>query len=425
MYLTKRFNYTINTVLLIFSLNVVGQELTLESCIDQALRNSSLSMNGDLIEKQYVLLNNNEWSGNLPQASISGTATYQSDVFTFPGNIPGSDIPVIPKDQYQLNLGLSQKIYDGGLGMANKKMNLAQRDIKTSDWEVSQHQLIQAVSNIYFQIITVEENYKILQSLDQELSNQLQRAEVSFENGTVLNSSLNSIRKELLLNNQRNEEMLIHSRALKSILSELTGVEVSDDLSLKSTSYDLVEMEIDRPEVELLNNRSLLIEANKDAVTSTVKPRVSGFANLGYGQPNQLNFFETDFSEYYILGLKVEWKVWDWKRHKRSVQSLSVDQQLLDASRLDLVRKINRESILKRAEIDKKLSLIGTDEELLALQSDITREATIQHDLGTLSTTDYLTELTNKTQAELQLSKHKIELQKSIVELMILTGNMP
>ena len=67
-----------------------------------------------LIEKtkEYNLANASK--GYLPQFTLSGKASWQSEVTELPVQVPGVDIKGLPKDQYQVMLELKQNIWDGG-----------------------------------------------------------------------------------------------------------------------------------------------------------------------------------------------------------------------------------------------------------------------------------------------------------------------
>ena len=67
-----------------WSLNAISQaQITLESCKQQARENYPLVRQYDLIQlsEQYTL--SNVAKGNLPQISISGKISYQSEATTF------------------------------------------------------------------------------------------------------------------------------------------------------------------------------------------------------------------------------------------------------------------------------------------------------------------------------------------------------
>jgi len=64
-------------------------QLTLEDCYKKARINYPLIKQKDYIEKTKDYSVSNVWKGYLPQITISGQATYQSDVTSLPISIPG------------------------------------------------------------------------------------------------------------------------------------------------------------------------------------------------------------------------------------------------------------------------------------------------------------------------------------------------
>ena len=100
----------IRTFLLLcaWSLSVISQaQITLESCKQQARENYPLVRQYDLIQlsEQYTL--SNVAKGNLPQISVSGKISYQSEATTFPFEILGSGMRGLPKDQYQTLISIN------------------------------------------------------------------------------------------------------------------------------------------------------------------------------------------------------------------------------------------------------------------------------------------------------------------------------
>ena len=89
-------------------------QLTLEICQRRAQANYPLVRQYGLIEKAREYNLENAGKGYLPQFTISGKATYQSDVTKLPVDVSGIDIKSMPKDQYQVMLEVSQNIWDGG-----------------------------------------------------------------------------------------------------------------------------------------------------------------------------------------------------------------------------------------------------------------------------------------------------------------------
>lgn len=83
-------------------------QLTLEECQRRAQDNYPLVRQYGLIEKARGYDLSNAGKGYLPQFSLSGKATYQSDITRLPVEIPNLDIETVPKDQYQVMLEVQQ-----------------------------------------------------------------------------------------------------------------------------------------------------------------------------------------------------------------------------------------------------------------------------------------------------------------------------
>lgn len=104
-------------------------QVTLERCKELARDNYPVIKQYGLVEQSRRLTVENAAKAWLPQAVVSGTASYQSDVTTIPVDIPGVDIPTIGKDQYDVNITVSQQVYDGGAVSSAKRLAEAQGDV--------------------------------------------------------------------------------------------------------------------------------------------------------------------------------------------------------------------------------------------------------------------------------------------------------
>ena len=73
--------------------------------------------------------------GYVPQISLAAQATYQSDVTAFPDTfndllaIAGVDMEGLSKDQYKVQLNISQTIWDGGYSKAQREAVKAQQEV--------------------------------------------------------------------------------------------------------------------------------------------------------------------------------------------------------------------------------------------------------------------------------------------------------
>src|SRR5258708_6584993 len=101
-------------LLLLPSLAQAQQTLNLAKAYDLATQNYPLIQQKDLVSKTSSINIDNLSKGFLPQFSVSGQATYQSDVTQVSIPVPGISITPPSKDQYKILADINQLIYDGG-----------------------------------------------------------------------------------------------------------------------------------------------------------------------------------------------------------------------------------------------------------------------------------------------------------------------
>lgn len=107
-------------------------QLTLDECHRKAQENYPLVTQYQLIRlsEEYSLAN--VAKGNLPQITLSGKASYQSDATTLPFDLPGVSFKGMPKDQYQVLVEIRQNLWDGGI-IRNRKNRHRQLPKKQPD----------------------------------------------------------------------------------------------------------------------------------------------------------------------------------------------------------------------------------------------------------------------------------------------------
>src|SRR5271156_559615 len=105
--------------LLLTGLSVRAQHsvYTLEKCYALARQNYPLIKKHDLIARSSGYSIENAGKGWLPQFSLGGQVTYQSQTVDFQkviGAGTGRVIPPLSKDQYKIQAEVDQSIYDAG-----------------------------------------------------------------------------------------------------------------------------------------------------------------------------------------------------------------------------------------------------------------------------------------------------------------------
>ena len=172
----------------------------------------------DLIAKSedYTLANANK--AYLPQISITGQATYQSETIDFSQSIGRLPLPItlpkVSKDEYKVVGEVSQLLYNGGATRTQKQLIKAQSAVQTQAVETQLYALKQRVSNLYFGVLLIEAQLTQNQLNIETLQSQLEKATVALKYGTTLASQVAELKAEIVrLSMQRTEYEAIPSDA--------------------------------------------------------------------------------------------------------------------------------------------------------------------------------------------------------------------
>ena len=164
---------------------------------------------------------------------------------------------------------------------------------------------------------------------------------------------------------------------------------------------------------EIENSESLIAKQNA--------PKLLGFATGGYGNPG-LNMLDNSFQTFYTAGIKLNWNVFDWNSNKKQRQSLAINKDIIETETEIFKLNTNIELNQQQKEIDKIEGLITSDIEIINLRKDVLQTADSQLKNGVITSSAYITELTNLYEDENTLIKHKIQLQLAKANYNIIKG---
>ena len=424
--LNKQFYKALLFCLFIFPAAVLGQSLNLAQCYESAQQLSPVAQQKLYYQSIAGLKVSNANKLNLPMVRLAGQFTYQSDVFTLPNPQPGTDIPEIPKDQYQLSVGLNQKIYDGGVSKYSRQLAEAESEANQQQVEVELYQIKEVINQLYFGTLITQENIKILESVQELLNEQLLEVESQVRNGVILASNANIVKKQVLSTQQQLIALNQDKRQSLDMLAEWIGTPLSEDMQLEIPELkrlDPTTVSLNRPEMQLFELRKQQILASRNLASISNYPRISAFVNGGVGRPNPYNFFETDLNGFYITGVKLEWPIPDWGKKKNELKLLDLQNNIIDSELADFERNLSISLIRERSEILKLEALVVKDQEILALQLEIVQASYSQLQNGLITSTQYITEVNNETQARITTNIHELSLVQAKVDLLTKSGN--
>jgi len=406
------------------SFSQTADTLTLDFCQKKALDNYPVLKQKDLLNSASEIKISDFAKAYLPQIALNGQATYQSATTELPIHIPGVNIPSLDKDSYKATLDVTQTIYDGGLVSNEKKFETASNQAELQSVETELYKLKDKVNTIYFTIVTLQENWKLLKLLKQDIQNKLTKIESGIKNGAVLESNAFVLQAEIIKINQQISEIDYGIDAGYKMLGDYLNTTISDSTKLKlpdvavtSTSYDNI-----RPEIKTFELQEQKLDISKTLLSSKLMPKVAAFGQLGYGRPG-LNMLSNSFDSFYLIGAKVTWPLWDWNQTNNEKKLLDIQKQILESEKETFNQgiKILLEKYI--ADIAKYENLIKSDNDIINLREKVVKTAESQVENGTITATEYITELNNLSQAKVNLQSHKIELIKTKMDYLTLKGN--
>lgn len=401
------------------------KEVSLDECQQKAIENYPLSDQFELLESSKTLKLQNLNKNYLPNVDLSGQATYQSDVTKVPIEVPMFEIPEISKDQYKLSLDINQVIYDGGITSNQKSLVELNSNIENQKVKISLYKLKENITNIYFNIIYLRKNLEVLKLLENDIQSKIKDLAAGVRYGVILEKDLNVLKAELLKIEQNTEEIESSLMSAITSLSEFTGEQYNENtkflLPQKAVKYapgpDL------RLDYQLMNIQQTYLKSSKNLISSKSMPKFFAFGQAGYGRPG-LDMLSNDFETFYIVGAKLSWNIWNWNRAKNEKTIIDLQNNLIENQKAAFEKNLSAELKSKFNEIEKFKKLISKDEEIIQLREAIKKTASAQLDNGVITSTEYITELHNETEARLNMELHKVQLLKAKYNYLSAKGDL-
>ncbi len=397
------------------------QQISLSECYDLATTHYPIAKQTALLEDKNALELEIIDKEKLPQLDFNAQATYQSEVISIP--IPNSGIEPPNNDQYRATLGVNQLIYGGGKVDAAYQLKAASLQTQKKQVEVNLYQIKKQVNQLYFSILLSQEKFDLLKRKQELLQSKLKEVKSGIENGMVLPTSDKVIEAELLKIDQQFSDITQTKKALVNTLSLLISQDISETTIFQNPEINTqLNSEISRPELELFQLKKNEIDSSEELISRTNYPKLFGFATGGYGNPG-LDPLDNSFQAFYTVGVKLNWSVFDWNSTKKQRQSIAINKDIIDTEAETFSLNTQIELTQLQSEMEKYTDLIETDSKIINLRKEVLKSASSQLKNGVITSSAYITELTNLYEDEIGMSTHKIQLMLVKANYNITKGN--
>ena len=410
---------------LLASLAVCAQP-SVERCKEMAREHYPLIRRYGLIEQSRDYTLSNAARAWLPQVTLSGQATLQSDVVSWPEEfesmlaMQGLDMPGIRCDQYKVQIDVQQTLWDGGKSRTDRAIAEGEAAQERMSTEVELYAVDSRVEDIYFGILLMQEQQRQIGEMMQRLQTNLDQVNALVENGMAMQADADAVEVQLLTQRQSLGQVEARLQSFRRILGLFIGEELGEVPLPMPVAEEPVGYDSERPELQLMDAQMALLQAREQMVDVSLAPRVALFAQGYYGYPG-LNMFENMVSHRWtlngIVGVRMNWNIsslYTSKTSRRQLQNAR-DNVMLQREVFAFNSRLQAEQ--ESAEVRRIREAIADDDRIVALRSRVREAAEVRLQEGMIDTHDLLGKISDETSAKIARSTHQIELVKAIYDL--------
>lgn len=366
-------------------------------------------------------------SGVYPRVQAGAMASWQSDVTEITFTPPGVETPSFSRDHYRLSLELTQPIYRGGETAAREAVEVASGRQGEASIHVELQQVREQVSRLYFNALLLQKEAESVDLLSEELRRQLRMVRAKVRQGVLLDSQRAILEAELVRAEQDSIRTASRLRGARDMLGKLLGRKLE-----ARTALEVPEAEIApagrlgglRPEYGLYEASMELLDRRTDLAGSQKMPSLSAFATSAWGRPG-LDAFDDDLQAWYVVGLRLQWRLWDAVNAGRRQQVHALQRQEILADERAFGRRLEGELASLREEVRSLEEVIERDERLVTLSRQVAEEHASRMEQGAITATEYLSALNRLNRARLSRQVHRVQLARAISDYNTKLGEMP
>jgi len=405
-----------------------GAQSTSWITIDQAWRlaekNYPLTARRRLLERTREFTVANAAKAWLPQFSLNGQATVQSDVTSFPAKLPiaGFSLPQYSKDQYRAYAEVDQVLYDGGMIRQQRLNAVVGEEIDQKGLEVDLYALRDRVDQLYFGALLLEQEVRQNSLLQADILNGIDQAQAFVDNGTAAPSALDELNAQLLGADQQRIQQEASWDAYLKMLSLLINLPV-DRKTILCTPPGIVPTDrIVRPELEWYELQKRSFDLQDAIANASLRPRLSLFLQGGYGRP-ALNMLSNDFEWYYLGGIRLSWSLSGLYTRKNERRLSELGRRNLEVAEVTFLLNTRLSLQQDTVQIRACSQLLQSDARIIVLRTSVKHAAYAQFAEGVISAHDYLVQVDAEDQARELYVLHQIQSWQALYGYQYHSGN--
>lgn len=417
------------TVIIIISLALLTAahaQVTLEQCHKLARENYPLIKQYALIEQSSQFTFSNLTHSWFPQVNLSAQATYQNETPSFPDKMKtmlstsGLEMKGLARDQYRVQLDVSQKIFDGGKASSQRALTQAQDLEQKAQTDVDLYALNKRVNDLYFGILLMDDRIKQTGMTLEMLGGNLDKLQSHVRNGVATSADESQLRAEIMAVEQNKTTMQWTRKSYQHMLEILINKSLEGETLVMPHDIEPATLTSNRPELRLIDAKISTLEAREKEIKASVLPVISAFGQAFYGYPGY-NTFENMLNHKWSLnamvGVRATWSLSSLYDRKNNLNKLTTQRQQAELQRDVFLLNNSLESSRENDEISRLREIIKSDATIVDLRRDVRRAEESKLRNGVIDIHRLVERITDENTAAQSQIIHNIELLKTIYDL--------
>jgi outer membrane protein TolC len=403
------------------------RQLTLEECYRLAETNYPLTRQRELIGRTRDYTIANIAKGVYPQLNVNGQATYQSAVTSL-SLPPASGIPLnisVPKDQYNLHGEISQTLTGFGINKQQRTISRTDAQLQEENLNSDLYALKDRVNQLFFGALLIDGQLEQNELAARDILTGINKVQAAIQNGTDFKSSLNKLQAELLKTEQHSVELGSSREAYMEMLGLFINVSLdSTTLLVKPEAFaPATQDSINRPELRAYDLQVRSYNEQLRLTRLNLYPQLNAFFQGGFGKPNPVNFLSTQWSSYYLTGLRLTWTIGGAYTYRKDRLISENRREMVLTQRNTFLFNTTQTLRQENADIRKYRRLIQSDDEIVRLRESVSQSSAAQLQNGVISANDYLLDVNAANQARQDRVVHQIQLLSTQYNYKTTSGN--
>ncbi len=417
--------------------------LTLEQCIQQALRNNYKIRSSYYMKKSsdYDVLKS--YRGILPTINVSaGQGKVENGPSEYLSNEPvGIDnegnviyqqrtrkLPRTTRSSSSASLSVSQTIFDGGIWWNQIRKSKADNQASKYQYESDRNSIILQVQQAYFDLIKQEKLLEVYELAIQRSKAQLDRAQSMYNLGAT--ARIDVFRAKVNLGNDRinylnQKNIVAEARKKLNILmgrDPLTPISVKTEVNINRNLPALDEIITTAMQHQPLLKKELMDLKARSLSVSMAKglnfPRISVYLNYDRFHENTIKVF-SDYDQNYQLryGLNVSFNLFNGFSDYADIQKAELGRKMAREALEDYKRTLKSQIHKAYMSYKSTLEMIKINKENLDAAKEELRLAEERYQIGAGTALDVRDAQVNLTRAEETLVSTEYQAQLLLAEL--------